>query len=1132
MKVRFSSVPYRSFLRFFWPGYNDDKKTILRTTRATTLSEKILDDLSEALEIVRLKNYLDANQPQPNSLFGIYDQRADTDFEKIHQAIEIAKEVLGIVGSGSTMTPEMVKVLSAGSPPALHLEAIGKRLFANLTKLRQIVLPVSSIIPHEFFSQAGIELFKTPLVAVEDWLKQTILQFTRFTEMMDCLLPLCRSTSNFTIQNLISALEKKDRLENIRLDLNAKFESLREKFGQDYCGIETNWKVVLKAIEWTANAFQLFEGQPVPQLFVELAIQKNNANHLFTDFARQLENVNTSLENVMSGFGKPGVMIAGRPLTDLPLAEILIHLKKMSDELPQLELWVDLQNLNWQIKETWIERFLNKAKQLQIPPGKLVQTSQRTILEYWISQIRETDTDLKEFRSGDHNQYIQKFKELDRRLIHRAARRVIEEVEKHRPQGFQVQSSDSETGILQQEAKKQRRHRPVRALFNEIPNLVMKLKPCLLMSPLSVSQFLQTERIKFDLVIFDEASQIFTEDAIGAIIRSKQIVIAGDSKQLPPTDFFRRISADDDSEFSEEDDIDSSTNYASVLDEFQTIPGVQEQYLRWHYRSRHESLIAFSNNRFYDNRLVTFPSAKEKSPALGVEFFHVKDGIYDRGGKRINAREAQVVVSKVFDHFRLFPKKSLIVVTFSQAQQQAIEDELERQLRQTLGFEEFFKEDRLEGFEVKNLENVQGDERDVVIFSVGYGKDAYGKMTMGFGPLNRNGGERRLNVAITRAREKVILVSSITASDIKTTPTSASGVLHFQRYLDYAERGTVALSLTHPQGLGEAESPLEADIASEIRNLGYEVIPQVGCSGYRIDMGVIDPEFPGQFLLGVEADGATYHSAHTARDRDRLRQRILEDLGWTIHRIWSFDWFDNRTREIERLHEAIKQARIICPNSETELFDVQESSELPQIQVIERLSDNETLPGTINYVMCPLPLPQTIYLAFHHDLCRYEQTNLLEMVVMQEGPIHIDLAARRLAKAWNLEKVGKRMREAIDQCVRQSIRRGQIYQKSEFLYPMSFSAEELQVRLPVEDEIESQRKIEHIAPEELQKAMLILVEHAQSLRPDSLIAETRKLFGFNRTGISIQQRLQEELDKLLESQHIIWHENKLFLPTK
>ena len=326
--------------------------------------------------------------------------------------------------------------------------------------------------------------------------------------------------------------------------------------------------------------------------------------------------------------------------------------------------------------------------------------------------------------------------------------------------------------MLYKEAHKKTKHLPLRRLFDVIPNLVLNLKPCLLMSPLSVSQFLPPDpaKMQFDVVVFDEASQILPEDALGAIYRGKQVIITGDNQQLPPTTFFQQLAGDDGEEAAEED----WPLFESILDACLGA-GLPRRLLRWHYRSRHEHLIAFSNERFYEGRLVTFPSPWSENPGLGVKFHHVPDGVYDRGGRRDNPREAQIVADLVFAHFRHTPDQTLGVIAFSYSQMNAIEDEIDRRLRKEPDMERFFQGDRLEGFFVKNLETVQGDERDVILLSVGYGRDAQGKIALNFGPLNREGGARRLNVAVTRARRKLILVSSIQARDLEATASATVG---------------------------------------------------------------------------------------------------------------------------------------------------------------------------------------------------------------------------------------------------------------------------------------------------------------------------------------------------------------------
>jgi len=459
--------------------------------------------------------------------------------------------------------------------------------------------------------------------------------------------------------------------------------------------------------------------------------------------------------------------------------------------------------------------------------------------------------------------------------------------------------SKPEIGLLRKEIGKRMRHIPVRQLINRIPTLLPRLKPCVLMSPLSVAQYLESSHETFDVVIFDEASQIPVWDAIGAIARGRQLIIVGDPKQLPPTNFFA-TSTDD------EDDLtpDEYKDMESILDELMTL-GLRHKRLRWHYRSRHEGLITFSNRQYYDNDLLTFPSPEREMG--GVRFHHIPDARYDKGKSRTNRIEAQTLVRELV--FRLrnpsASQRSFGVVTFSQAQQALIENLLDEERRKYPEIEcHFGDEPPVEGEPVfvKNLENVQGDERDVILFSICYGMDEAGKISMNFGPLNREGGERRLNVAVTRAKHEVIVFSGLRGEQIDLTRTQRRGVRDLKYFLDYAERGPIALAAaTSGASLEDVDSEFERMVANRIREAGYDVHHQVGCSGYRIDLAIVDPSAPGRYLLGVECDGATYHRAATARDRDKLRQAVLEGLGWKLYRIWSTDWWHNADTEMNKL---------------------------------------------------------------------------------------------------------------------------------------------------------------------------------------------------------------------------------------
>ncbi len=516
----------------------------------------------------------------------------------------------------------------------------------------------------------------------------------------------------------------------------------------------------------------------------------------------------------------------------------------------------------------------------------------------------ENSAALREFFGREHAERIERFREVDEKLAGLARDLIRAQLAAGIPRD-QVQSDipKAEIGLLRKEIGKKTRHIPVRQLLSRIPTLLPKLKPCVLMSPLSVAQYLEATHESFDVVIFDEASQIPVWDAIGAIARGQQLIVVGDPKQLPPTNFFNS-SGDDEDDLTPEEHKDLE----SILDELMT-NGLRHKRLQWHYRSRHEGLITFSNRQYYENDLLTFPSPELSHG--GVRFKHLPDARYDKGKSRTNRGEAIALVDDLITRLRKTdgPRRSYGVVTFSQAQQKLVEDLLDQKRREHPEIEVHFgDEPPVEGEPVfvKNLESVQGDERDVILFSICYGPDETGKVSMNFGPLNRDGGERRLNVAVTRAKHEVLVYSGLRADQIDLTRSRAKGVRDLKYFLDYADRGPKALSAaTTASAEAEADSEFEKMIADRIRQAGYDVHHQVGCSGYRIDLAVVDPSAPGRYLLGIECDGATYHRAATARDRDKLRQLILEGLGWKLHRIWSTDWWHDSNQEMEKLLSAL-----------------------------------------------------------------------------------------------------------------------------------------------------------------------------------------------------------------------------------
>ena len=534
--------------------------------------------------------------------------------------------------------------------------------------------------------------------------------------------------------------------------------------------------------------------------------------------------------------------------------------------------------------------------------GNADEAFERAYAAWWLPLAMDASNELRSFAHWDHENTIAAFCRLDDAVAELAPVEVMRRIAHGLPAKDGVPRR-SELGTLRHQLGLQRPSMPIRQLLTGLPETFGKLAPCVLMSPLSVAQYLPADQATFDVVIFDEASQITTWDAIGAIARGRQTIVVGDPKQLPPTNFFGRADDED------EDLPEVERDMPSILDEVSTA-GVPHRHLNWHYRSRDEALIAFSNHFYYGSRLVTFPAPSTGSGAIQ---FHEVNGVYARGSGRVNREEAEAVAGMVERRLKTWltvpegERRTLGIITLNAEQQSLIWDKLDEVRRRDSALEWFFADEREEPVIVKNLENIQGDERDVMLFSVTFGPDLAGKITMNFGAINGTGGEKRLNVAVTRARRELHVFASIRAEQIDLNRSRAIGVQDLKAFLDYAERGSEAIPARDEGSLGPAESPFEEAVAEALRAKGWEVRTQIGVSGFRVDLGVVHPDYAGRFIAGIECDGATYHSSATARDRDKVRQAVLEGLGWTILRVWSTDWFRSPPIVTERLDTELKR---------------------------------------------------------------------------------------------------------------------------------------------------------------------------------------------------------------------------------
>lgn len=799
------------------------------------------------------------------------------------------------------------------------------------------------------------------------------------------------------------------------------------------------------------------------------------------------------------------------------LVNILQHKRS---QINILHDWTHLNVLFQKIDKSSLKDFVSKAMEEDILPGKWKNVYLKRLYLLALDVITRENEVLGRFTGTKHENLIELFRQRDEERIQFAKLQIVQKVRSSRPDAGWMKTGSNETALLRHEMYKKRRIKALRRLFNEIPDLLLSLKPCLMMSPYTVSQMLDPQLFNFDVVLFDEASQIPPEYAIGGIARAKQVIIAGDPKQLPPTRFFQTV------EITSEEDDDIYDEFESILNEALAI-GMPESPLRWHYRSRDESLIAFSNSHFYNNNLYTFPNPNSSSEQYGIKFHYVENGVYRRGTGRDNLIEAREVVKGIIEHFQKYPDKSLGIVTFSQAQKQAIDAELDRVLRDNQQLQPYFDTDQPHPFFVKNLESVQGDERDYIFFSIGFGRDEAGKFYMNFGPLNKSGGERRLNVAVTRARYGVKVYSSIQPEDIDLERTDSQGAKLLRSYLEVARDGIKAVYRdTTVEYSGEFDSPFEETVHQALVNAGLEVRSQIGVSGYRIDLAIVDPQQPGKYLLGIECDGAMYHSAATARDRDRLRQEVLEGLGWTIHRIWSRDWFKDPKNQVDKvlLKIAALQSGTYDPGIKTEAVNLPDSISLENFASPMKNANNGKPGETVPYRMARLK-------SFGYGAAdfwrapRIKVHQLIITVLEQEAPILETLAIKRIADAYNIRRVTQKIERRMHEDVIQLERAGRLVLKDGFLWQPNTT----KICVRTYSLSEYHRSADEIPLEEIAEAAYICVQSARSIEPEHLLKEIGNIYDIRITE-NVRKRLIEGVRLLQKSGRITWRNDKVRLP--
>lgn len=807
------------------------------------------------------------------------------------------------------------------------------------------------------------------------------------------------------------------------------------------------------------------------------------------------------------------VDIAGAKRSDLPSLQTLAE--AVLANRSQLNAWCSWCRARDEAVALGLNPLISAVHGGTVTVADLTARFEVDYARWFATWVIDAEPRIRNFVAAEHMGKIEAFRKLDDKLSELSVRYTCARLAAGIPQRANVAHKDG-YAVLRHQLQLQRRHKPIRQLIEDMGPAFSQLAPCMLMSPLSIAQYLPAHQELFDLVIFDEASQIAPWDAIGAIARGKQLIVAGDHRQMPPTSFFTRgaSQADDDTEEDME----------SILDECKAA-GLPHIGLTWHYRSRHESLIAFSNHRYYDGTLVTFPAAVTKASAV---VWRKVPGVYAKGIGRTNVIEAQAIVDEALRRLREpVPHQrpgSIAIVTLNSEQQMLIEDLLDKARRAYPDIEQYFGDATTEPVVVKNLETVQGDERDVILLGIGYGPTEPGAevMSMNFGPLNRDGGWRRLNVAITRARHEMVVFTSFSPSLIDLNRTNARAVRDLKHFIEFAEKGPRAISEAIQGSVGVYESPFERAVAEALTRKGWHVVPQIGVSRFRIDLGVVHPDRPGDYLLGVECDGAMYHSAATARDRDKIRAGILKGLGWNLVRVWSTDWWVDRSSALERLHAAISaELENLRTKSSvaghTEVVKLQDATDsLVPVASIDsepaRYAQNADIVSSTNGSPDLYRVSEFSIFGEEIDRNRFDEPDytptlvrMIAHVLATEAPILDDLLVMRIARIHGFQRSGDRIRERVLKIAKKHhhIRRDPV--AGQFVWatpgdPLHWT----RARAPADEP--ATRRIDEVSSEELRAALAVV-------RVDDAESDIARYFGIRRVTAPARERIAKAIQR-------------------
>ena len=897
---------------------------------------------------------------------------------------------------------------------------------------------------------------------------------------------------------LCTICDKKDELRAVPADIKAVLTGI-------FMDEQTDWNLLEKSLAKTDAVMSAIRAKSnVMPADIAKKIRKAGALSSCDNAGRTLLAFFDSLDEFEKRFSADMKSVSDEPTWLHALAD---KFQKYSSNADKLRYAVEFNQADNALRENGLACVSESYCSGRINSGN-IEAAYACGLNYEIAlMIINEDERLNDFSGNNYDDLILRFKETLDKFSLLTMQELAARLSARIPASGTASAATSEMGILKRAIKSNGRMMSLRSLFEKIPNLLRKLCPCMLMSPISVAQYIDPSFPKFDLVIFDEASQLPTSEAVGTIARGENVIIVGDPKQLPPTNFFSSNRIDE--ENSDKEDLES------LLDDCLAI-SMPQQYLKWHYRSRHESLITYSNMKYYDNKLLTFPSPNDL--VSEVKIIH-PEGFYDKGKTKQNKAEAKSVVEEIIRRLsdEDLRNDSIGVVTFSSVQQNLIDDMLCEEWAKHPELEDLDKKSNEPVF-IKNLENVQGDERDVILFSVGYGPDKNGNVSMNFGPLNRDGGWRRLNVAISRARKSMIVYSVLKPEQINLSRTRSEGVAGLKGFLEFAECGKLAV-VQRTRANNGSEDALPVQIAAAISNMGYKVKCNIGCSEFKVDIGVIDPNNDEEYLLGILLDGKNNRNSSTVCDRFVLQPGVLQGLGWNVIRVWTLDWLDDRERVLRNIKAAIEN----IPKKET---IKREAPKLASFAVPK--FEKEDISDSVSS-FCQSYISASINSMgssddYYQPKNKHRIRKLTEEIISVEAPVSRKLLMKKVLSAWGITRGGSRV-EGIFLDVIKDIPMNVTYDDERVFIWKKDQNPDTYTLYRVDDAEAGKRSMDEIASEEIRNAVTEVLCEQISLSETDLIKETAKKFGYSRMGGVIESSVGYAIRRGISTGRLVKSEN-------